>query len=266
VAERDDGRPVTRGANRRAVASSERATPSPADVLLNRVVVIEGSRSAELVAGLAAAGVPARAVSADTLPSLIAGLVVIQDESNTAAVRETLQVLRRRQAPVATVALAPTDGCVAPLLNDLADAVLPPESPADAVASQLRALARLIATEPPAGEPETITVRNVTIDLVQRHVRVGTQIIDLTPTEFLLLAHLARRRGVVSHAELVGELHGDSMNEREAKNMLKVHIWRLRSKLAEALPDTNLIVTVRGFGYLLERRSGNRASPSRGHG
>jgi two-component system, OmpR family, response regulator RpaB len=131
------------------------------------------------------------------------------------------------------------------------------------VALQLRALARLIATDPPAGEPETITVRNLTIDLVQRLVRAGTQEVDLTPTEFLLLAHLARRRGVVSHTELVRELHGGILNEREAKNMLKVHIWRLRAKLAEALPDTNLIVTVRGFGYLLERRSGSLPHPPR---
>jgi DNA-binding response OmpR family regulator len=134
------------------------------------------------------------------------------------------------------------------------------------VALQLRALARLIATDPPAGEPETITVRNLSIDLVQRVVRAGNQVVDLTPTEFLLLAHLARRRGVVSHTELVGELHGGILNEREAKNMLKVHIWRLRAKLAEALPGINMIVTVRGFGYLLERRSGNPPQPPRAAG
>jgi DNA-binding response OmpR family regulator len=56
------------------------------------------------------------------------------------------------------------------------------------------------------------------------------------------------------------------LNEREAKNMLKVHIWRLRAKLAEALPDTTMIVTVRGFGYLLERRSGNPPQPPRAAG
>jgi DNA-binding response OmpR family regulator len=264
LAERDDGRPATRGAHRRTTATLEPASLAPIDVLLRRVVVLDGPRSAELVAGLAAAGIAARAVSAETLHSLIAGLVVIEDSSGTSAVRDILRGLHRRQAPVAAVALTDLSGCVSTILTDLADAVLPAGAAVDAVALQLRALARLLATEPPAGEPETITVRNLTIDLVQRHVRVGNQVLDLTPTEFLLLAHLTRRRGVVSHTELVGELHGATMNEREAKNMLKVHIWRLRSKLAEALPDTNLIVTVRGFGYLLERRSNNRSQPSRG--
>jgi DNA-binding response OmpR family regulator len=248
---------------RRSDATLASATLPLAEVLLNRIVVVDGPRSANLVAGLTASGLQARAVSAESLQSLIAGLVVVEEASDYQLTGAILQVLRRRRAPVAAVALVNLDRCGAAFLSDLADAVLPADSSVEVVALQLRALARLIATDPPSGEPETITVRNVTIDLVQRLVRAGNQVIDLTPTEFLLLAHLARRRGVVSHAELVGELHAGIMNEREARNMLKVHIWRLRSKLAEALPNTNLIVTVRGFGYLLERRSGNLPQPSR---
>ncbi|MGD9891998.1 MAG: winged helix-turn-helix domain-containing protein [Dehalococcoidia bacterium] len=248
---------------RRFTAASGQATLPPAEVLLNRIVVVDGPRSADLVAGLTTSGMQARAVSAESLQSLIAGLVVVEEASDHPTAGAILQVLRRRRAAVAAVALADLDRCGVAFLSDLADVVLPAGSSVEVVALQLRSLARLIATDPPSGEPETITVRNVTIDLVQRLVRAGNRVIDLTPTEFLLLAHLARRRGVVSHAELVGELHGGIMNEREAKNMLKVHIWRLRAKLAEALPDTNLIVTVRGFGYLLERRSGNLTQPPR---
>jgi DNA-binding response OmpR family regulator len=244
-------------------AAAAPGTLPPADVLLKRIVVVDGPRSADLVSGLTASGMQARVVSAESLQSLIAGLVVVEEASDYPSVRATLQILRRRRAPVAALALVDLDRCGIAFLGDLADAVLPANASVEMIALQLRALARLIATDPPAGEPETITVRNLSIDLVQRVVRAGNQVVDLTPTEFQLLAHLARRRGVVSHTELVGELHSGILNEREAKNMLKVHIWRLRAKLAEALPDTTMIVTVRGFGYLLERRSGNLPQPPR---
>jgi DNA-binding response OmpR family regulator len=230
----------------------------PADVLLHRIVVVDGPRSAELIEGLTAEGLGARAVSAATLGSLIAGLVVFESTADIDGIRRAVQTLLRRQAALGVLALADLGDCTASLLNDPADAVLPPAAPVELIAAQLRAMARMIATDPPPREPEVITVRNLTIDLEQRHARVGNHVLDLTPTEFLLLAHLARRRGVVSHAELVGEFHGSGVSAREAKNMLKVHIWRLRSKLAEALPDVNMIVTVRGFGYLLERRSSAR--------
>lgn len=247
----------------RTTATDAHGIPSLATVLLMRIVVVDGPRSADLAAGLTESGMQARVVSAESLQSLIAGLVVVEEASDYPTADAMLHVLRGRRAPVATLALVDLDRCGEAFLGGLADAVLPANASVELVALQLRALARLIAIDPPAGEPETITVRNLTIDLVQRVVRAGNQVIDLTPTEFLLLAHLARRRGVVSHTELVGELHGSMLNEREAKNMLKVHIWRLRAKLAEALPDTNLIVTVRGFGYLLERRSGNLPHPPR---
>lgn len=262
MADGTDAGQATRGASRRGAITP--ADPASVDVLLKRVVVVDGPRSAELIAGLAESGIPARSVNGDTLPSLIAGLVIFEGDGVPSSIRDPIRLLRRRQAPFGALALADSDRCAPSLLGDVADAVLPSSAPAELIAAQLRAMARLIATEAPAGEPEVITIRNVTVDLEQRHVRVGDRVLDLTPTEFLLLAHLARRRGVVSHAELVEEVHGSGMSEREAKNMLKVHIWRLRSKLAEALPDTNLIVTVRGFGYLIERRNTNRGPQPRG--
>jgi DNA-binding response OmpR family regulator len=105
-----------------------------------------------------------------------------------------------------------------------------------------------------------VSVRGITIDLERREVRLGGRPLALTPTEFRILALLARKRGVVPHGELFHEIHAYEVSEQEAKDTLKVHIWRLRAKLAGVVPDSNLIVNVRGFGYLLERRARDRAA------
>lgn len=139
------------------------------------------------------------------------------------------------------------------------DAWLPAETPPSVVAAQVRVLCRLIvaANRPP--EPDTVNIRNVSIEMQRCEVAVDDRPVTLTPTEFRIMAYLARRPGrVVSHAELFREVHGYDASDQEAKDILKVHIWRLRNKLTQAGADGDLIVNVRGFGYLLERR-GSRA-------
>ena len=228
-----------------------------ADALLQRVVVISGDRSDQLIDGLNALGITARAVSALSVTTLIAGLVVVPSGAEAGFALEALATHRRRGAAVASVLLA-DEGSedYAARLDAGIDVVLPHDSSAAVVAAQIRALARLLATDPPGVEPEIINVRGIMIDLERREVRSGGRGLGLTPTEFRILSTLARRRGVVSHGELFREIHGYDVSDQEAKDILKVHIWRLRSKLAAAVPENNAIVNVRGFGYLLERRSG----------
>ena len=245
---------------RRAPPVEDRAN-APAEALLSRVVVVQGPRAADLAAELGVLGIGARTVHAEALATMIAGLVVCEDGEELLAAAEALAGARRRQAAVACVALSDrTPSELADLLLGAADVVLPSAAPASAVAAQLRALARLLATEPPSAEPEIVTVRNISIDLERHEVRAGGRLLNLTPTEFRILSLLARKRGVVSHGELFRELHGYDVSDQEAKDILKVHIWRLRAKLAEAVPDSNPIVNVRGFGYLLEKRSTRRAT------
>ena len=59
----------------------------------------------------------------------------------------------------------------------------------------------------------------------------------------------------MSHTELFQQAHGYEVSGQEAKDILKVHIWRLRNKLIAAGPDCDIIRNVRGFGYLVDRRA-----------
>ena len=87
-------------------------------------------------------------------------------------------------------------------------------------------------------------------------VSVGDQPIDLTPTEFDLLLYLAAHRGrVVPCHELVREVRNYSVDEAEAREVIRPHISNLRRKLRSVGEDADLIVNVRGIGYRLSDKA-----------
>lgn len=78
----------------------------------------------------------------------------------------------------------------------------------------------------------------------------------VTPAEYRLLACLAKQLGkVVSSSEMIREMSGYSCSEQEAQEIVKVHVSRLRSKLDRDPSMASYLLNVRGFGYLLERRT-----------
>jgi DNA-binding response OmpR family regulator len=87
-------------------------------------------------------------------------------------------------------------------------------------------------------------------------IAVDDHPVDLTPTEFDLLLFLAAHRGrVVSCHELVREVRGYSVEEAEAREVIRPHVSNLRRKLKQMGLDEDLIVNVRGIGYRLNERS-----------
>jgi DNA-binding response OmpR family regulator len=87
----------------------------------------------------------------------------------------------------------------------------------------------------------------VEIDFTQRRVTIKEQELELTPTEFRLLAALSRHPNqVLSHDQLLEMAWGDSVNR--SRQQVKLYIGYLRRKLADAA-DQDPIETVRGFGY-----------------
>ncbi len=95
-------------------------------------------------------------------------------------------------------------------------------------------------------KPEVIRLGTIEIDTYRVMVTVNTQALNLTPTEFKLLHHLARTPGrAISRFELLEA----SMPESDAlERAVDSHMKNLRQKLAEAgVPE--LIETVRSIGY-----------------
>lgn len=107
-------------------------------------------------------------------------------------------------------------------------------------------------------EPMTsnMTLGPLTIYPGRYQISVGDQPIDLTPTEFDLLLYLAAHRGrVVSCHELVREVRGYTVDEAEAREVIRPHVSNLRRKLKQTGQDADLIVNVRGIGYRLSEQS-----------
>jgi DNA-binding response OmpR family regulator len=84
------------------------------------------------------------------------------------------------------------------------------------------------------------------IDPAARQVRVGGEVVHLTPTEFDLLVLLSARPGVVfSREQLLAEVWG--WRDGSGQRTVDSHVRGLRRKLG-----SDLVRTVHGVGYALE--------------
>lgn len=124
-------------------------------------------------------------------------------------------------------------------------------------AAQMLALSRRVISEDrDAALPDTVHVRDLTVDFLRYQVRFESEPLPVTPAEFRILACLARRAGrVVPAAVLFKEALGYDASAQQTKDILKVHVRRIRNKIRDAGGSADYVCNVRGFGYLLERRA-----------
>jgi DNA-binding response OmpR family regulator len=96
-----------------------------------------------------------------------------------------------------------------------------------------------------------LRVGDLLIDLSSSEVFVRGDPVKLTPSQFRLLATLARACGtVVPYTDLVRSLWGKTHVER-SRATLAVHVQMLRSKLSRSSTWLPIIEAVRGIGYML---------------
>jgi two-component system response regulator BaeR len=89
------------------------------------------------------------------------------------------------------------------------------------------------------------------IDANSRTARIHAQPLELTPTEFSLVAAMARRPGTIfSRAQLLDLLSPDNLEVTD--RAIDSHIKNLRRKLAVHLPEVDVIHSVYGLGYRLD--------------
>ncbi|CAI8845471.1 response regulator [Methylococcus capsulatus] len=89
------------------------------------------------------------------------------------------------------------------------------------------------------------------IDLLRRTVAVGEREIRLTPTEYRLLAALARHAGkVLTHRQLLLEVWGPS--HVEDCHYLRIYMSQLRQKLETDPAKPEYLITESGVGYRLK--------------
>ena len=91
------------------------------------------------------------------------------------------------------------------------------------------------------------------IDFSRHLITLAGHLLELSPTEFDLLAYLTSEAPrVISPQELVREVQGYESEPWEASETVRQHIRRLRQKIKKATGYTDIVDTRRGVGYTIK--------------
>ena len=224
-----------------------------------RVLVIEDEES--LVAALRA-GLEAEGFAVEAVTDGVAGLTLAQSGRFDVVVLDLMlpgmnglrvcKQLRESDSTTPVLVLTAKQGewDESETLDLGADDYLRKPFSFDVLVSRLRALLRRAARI----DEIAIEVGDLKVDVGQRRCwRVGTEI-ELTPREFALLEHLARRAGkTVPKRELLDEVWDFAFEDDS--NIVEVYVGYLRRKIDVPF-GRDTLRTVRGVGYRLDSHDG----------
>ena len=125
------------------------------------------------------------------------------------------------------------------------DYLTKPFSPRELVA-RVRAVLR--RGENATVESEVVRAADVTLDVPRRKTRVGTRSVELTSSEFQLLATLMRQPGrVFTRSQLLDTIRGEEGDSFE--RAVDAHVKNLRRKIERDPRKPKYLQTVYGVGY-----------------
>ncbi len=132
-----------------------------------------------------------------------------------------------------------------------ADDYLPkPCDPRELVARIRAILRRSTSNEPNQTKPEKIASGPLVLHLGSRHVTWNNSEIILTGTEFSVLEILVRQAGqVISKDDMTEQALNRKLTPYDRS--IDVHVSNIRKKLTAAGANKELIINVRGAGYML---------------
>ena len=164
---------------------------------------------------------------------------------------QVLEMLRRKNCPSRIMMLTARSRLVDKVrgLENGADDYLIKPFEFPELLARVRALMR--RSDHPASV-EIICVADLELDQSRHRAFRDGQRIDLTTKEFALLHYLMRNSGVVlSRTQIISQVW--DMNFDCDTNVVEVSIRRLRAKIDDPF-ESKLIHTLRGVGYVLEKR------------
>ena len=127
------------------------------------------------------------------------------------------------------------------------DYITKPFSPRELVA-RVRAVLRRSEGAAAATSNDRIAVGDLQLDVPRMRVEVAGAPADLTPTEFTLLATMARQPGrIFTRSQLLDAVHGVAFESYE--RAIDTHIKNLRRKIEPNPREPRYVLTVYGVGY-----------------
>ncbi len=116
--------------------------------------------------------------------------------------------------------------------------------------TRVKNVLRRTTPRPAETASQTLRVGALTVDAARYEARWGNTELNLTSQEFNLLHTLARHAGqVLSREQLLEQVWG--YDYYDDLRVVDAAVKRLRAKLRQAAPESEIIATVRGVGYKL---------------
>lgn len=133
------------------------------------------------------------------------------------------------------------------------DYVSKPFSPREVVA-RVKAVLRRVDRSSATAAGETLVVGDLVVDTARREVTVAGEKVELTRTEFEILATMAAHPGrVYSRLQLLEAVSGDAFEGYE--RTIDAHVKNIRKKIGDDPKEPRYIRTVFGVGYKVEAPS-----------
>ncbi len=192
---------------------------------------------------LAATGEEGIRKAIDAPPDLVILDLALPDMAGKDVCRELRSWLT---APILilTVRSAVTDKIA--LLDEGADDYLTKPFSAGELLARVRALLRRAGSR--EGRPPVVTAGELTVDIAWHRATLAGKPVDLTPTEYDILAFLARNADcVVTQHQIIEEVWGPGWGDDT--QALRVHMSHLRHKIERDPRGPRFVVTKPGVGF-----------------
>jgi two-component system KDP operon response regulator KdpE len=194
---------------------------------------------------MAATGEDALLKAIDTPPDLVVLDLMLPDRSGIDVCRELRTWMT---APILILSVKANEADKILALDEGADDYLTKPFSAGELLARIRALLRRAAAR--TSPPPVVVAGELEVDVARRIVRRAGEEVALTPTEFDILACLARNADlVVTQRMILQEVWGPEW--AEDAQTLRVHVSNLRKKLGRSSEGLQYIVTEPGVGFRL---------------
>ena len=164
--------------------------------------------------------------------------------------------LAEADIPLISVHIEATSHEVSTALDAGADACIQLDADAGVIVAQINAVLRRRGRTPEKvpDEARILQIGDLTVDVDRCEVERGGEYVPLTAQEFRIVEFMARSAGhVLRPHEILNAVSEEyDYRPREAQEVFKVAVRRIRRKLEPNAGEPRYLVTVRGFGYRLE--------------